>query len=66
MPRDPTVQYVRNMGASVHVSLVLKDATAVDANQASTISRTADAHVSIFRSEFARLQSWLIKMTLMT
>lgn len=47
MPRDPTVQYVRSMGASVHVSLVLKDATAVDANQASTISRTADVHVVV-------------------
>ena len=50
MPRDPIVQYVRSMGASVHVSLVLKDATAVGANQASTISRIEDVHVSIFRS----------------
>ena len=41
------MRYVRSMGASVHVSLVLKDATAVDANQASTISRTVDVHVSI-------------------
>ena len=61
MSRDPIAPYVRSMGASVHVSLVLKDATVVDANQASTISRIADVHVSIFRSEFVRLQSWLIK-----
>lgn len=47
IPWDLTVRYVRSMGASVHVSLVLKDATAVDANQASTISRTVDVHVSI-------------------
>lgn len=61
MPRDPIVQYARSMEASARVSLVLKDATAADANQASIISRIADVHVSIFRSEFARLQSWLIK-----
>lgn len=61
MPRDPIVQFVRSMGASARVSLVLKDATAADASQASIISRIADVHVSIFKSEFARLQSWLIK-----
>ena len=61
LPWDLTVQYVRSMGGSVHVSLVLKDATAVGANQASTILRSADVHVSTFRSAFARVQSWLIK-----
>lgn len=47
MPWDLTVRYVRSMGASVHVSLVLKDATAVDANRVFTISRTVDVHVSV-------------------
>ena len=61
MSWDPMVQYARSMEASARVNLVLKDATAADANQASIISRIADVHVSIFRSEFARLQSWLIK-----
>lgn len=67
MPRDLTVRYVRSMGASVHVSLVLKDVTAVDANQASTISRSADVHVSILSKLTAgqrllNYRSWLIKM----
>jgi len=66
MPRDLTVRYVRSMGASVRVSLVLKDVTAEDANQASTISRSADVHVSVLRKLSAgqrllNYRSWLIK-----
>ena len=51
MPWDLTVRYVRSMGASVRVNPVLKDATAVDANQASTTSRTVGVHVSMTRGQ---------------
>ena len=61
---DPMIQYVRSMGASVHVSPEWRDGTAVGVSQASTISRTLDVHVSIFlQMEFiniAVLQSCMI------
>lgn len=44
-----TVQYVKSMEDSARVSLVLRDATAVDVYQAFTISQRVAAHVSILR-----------------